>query len=48
LREDIESLESWLRFTNIALIPILVGILAVALGMLRIRRRKRRADLPAS
>jgi ABC-type uncharacterized transport system involved in gliding motility auxiliary subunit len=48
LREDIESLESWLRFTNIALIPILVGILAIALGMLRIRRRKRRADLPAS
>ncbi|MPY72710.1 MAG: hypothetical protein GEU87_00475 [Alphaproteobacteria bacterium] len=48
LREDIESLETWLRFVNIALIPILVGVLAVALGIWRVRRRKKRADLPAS
>lgn len=48
LREDIESLETWLRFVNIALIPILVGVLAVVLGIWRVRRRKKRADLPAS
>lgn len=48
LREGIESLETRLRFINIALIPILVGVLAVALGIWRVRRRKKRADLPAS
>lgn len=48
LREGIESLETRLRFVNIALIPILVGVLAVALGIWRVRRRKKRADLPAS
>lgn len=46
LREDIEALESVLRFVNIALIPILVGVLAVALGIWRVRRRKKRADQP--
>ncbi|MEM9684968.1 MAG: Gldg family protein, partial [Pseudomonadota bacterium] len=40
LREDIESLDWWLKFLNIALIPILVGILAIVLGLVRIRRRK--------
>jgi ABC-type uncharacterized transport system involved in gliding motility auxiliary subunit len=43
LREDIETLETVLRFVNIALIPILVGVLAVVLGALRIRRRTNRA-----
>ena len=47
LREDIEALESGLRFVNIALIPILVGVLAVALGIWRVRRRKKRTDQPA-
>jgi ABC-type uncharacterized transport system involved in gliding motility auxiliary subunit len=42
LREDIETLETVLRFVNIALIPILVGVLAVVLGALRIRRRTNR------
>jgi ABC-type uncharacterized transport system involved in gliding motility auxiliary subunit len=46
LREDIESLETWLRFINIALIPILVGVLAVVLGGARMRRRKRRTGMP--
>ena len=41
LREDIESLESWLRFINIALIPILVGVAAMILSAMRYRRRRR-------
>jgi gliding motility-associatede transport system auxiliary component len=48
LREDIESLERSLRFINIALIPILVGVLAVVLGLVRIRRRKHHGDTPAA
>lgn len=47
LREDIETLETVLRFVNIALIPILVGVLAVVLGALRIRRRTNRAGTPS-
>ena len=47
LRENIESLEFWLKFINIALIPILVGVLAVILGAVRMRRRKHHADSPA-
>jgi gliding motility-associatede transport system auxiliary component len=46
LREDIESLERSLRFINIALIPILVGVLAVVLGLVRLRRRKHHSDAP--
>lgn len=41
LREDIEALESSIRFVNIALVPILVGLVALLLGGLRLRRRKR-------
>ena len=48
LREDIESLERSLRFVNIALIPILVGVLAVVLGLMRIRRRKHHGDTPSA
>ena len=40
LREGIERLESWLLFFNIALVPILVGILAIVLGALRLRRHR--------
>lgn len=39
LRRDIETLETWLRIFNIALIPILLTILAVIIGVLRNRRR---------
>jgi len=38
LRKDIESLDSWLRFLNITLVPFLVGLFAIALGF--VRRRK--------
>ena len=46
LREDIESLETWLRFINIGLIPILVGVVAVGLGTARHRRRRRGMQAP--
>lgn len=46
LREDIESLETWLRFINIGLIPILVGVVAVGLGAARHRRRRRGMQAP--
>ncbi|HZL58958.1 MAG TPA: Gldg family protein [Stellaceae bacterium] len=42
-REDIDRLRTWLEFFDIAFIPILVGIAALALGAMRLRRRKRRA-----
>jgi ABC-type uncharacterized transport system involved in gliding motility auxiliary subunit len=41
LNEDIDRLEVWVRFANIALIPILVGCFAVGLGVFRTRRRRR-------
>jgi ABC-type uncharacterized transport system involved in gliding motility auxiliary subunit len=39
LRKDIDSLGAWLAFINIALVPILIAIFAVALAALRRRRR---------
>jgi gliding motility-associatede transport system auxiliary component len=46
LREDIESLETWLRFINTGLIPILVGVAAMGLGAARHRRRRRGLQAP--
>jgi multidrug resistance efflux pump len=46
LREDIESLETWLLFINIGLIPILVGVVAMGLGAARHRRRRRGLQAP--
>jgi ABC-type uncharacterized transport system involved in gliding motility auxiliary subunit len=43
LRKDIDQLEATLRVVNIGLIPILVALLAIALGLVRISRRRRRA-----
>lgn len=40
LREDIESLDTTLRFLNIGLVPVLVGIFAIGLGIVRTQRRK--------
>jgi hypothetical protein len=45
LRQDITQLKARLEVFNIALIPVLVGIAAVILGIVRIRRRKRRATV---
>ena len=38
LRADIESLDSWLKFFNIAAIPLLLGIATVVAAVLRRRR----------
>jgi gliding motility-associatede transport system auxiliary component len=43
LRQDIDRLKFRLEFFNIALVPILVGIAALVLGIVRLRRRSRRA-----
>ena len=41
LRKDIEALDSTLRFLNIGLVPILVGLFAIGLGVVRTQRRSR-------
>ena len=43
LRSDIGRLKAGLEFLDIALIPIIVAAVAVVLGVLRLRRRGRRA-----
>jgi ABC-type uncharacterized transport system involved in gliding motility auxiliary subunit len=43
LRQDIDHLKAALEFLDIALVPILVGLAAAALGVVRMQRRKRRA-----
>ena len=40
LRADIESLEGWLKFANIGLVPILIGISGLTAGLLQLRRRR--------
>ena len=40
LRSDIQKLESWTKFLNIALIPILVAVVAVLVALARSRRRR--------
>ena len=40
LRKDIESLEAWLKFVNIGLIPIVIGIGGLLAGLHRMRRRR--------
>ena len=44
LREDVDSLQIWLQFLNIGLVPLLVAFIAVVLaawGALRRRRAQR-------
>jgi len=45
LRQNIETLEGWLEFVNIGLIPSAVGLLAVGVGGARLWRRRRRHGL---
>ena len=40
LRADIEALESWLKFANIGLVPILIGLTGVLAGLVQLRRRR--------
>lgn len=41
LRRDIQSLETRIRAVNIGLIPVLIGVFAIALGWWRLHRRRR-------
>ena len=47
LRADIEALESWLKFANIGLVPILIGLTGLVAGLLQLRRRRASAAAPA-
>ena len=40
LRADIEALESWLKFANIGLVPILIGLSGLVAGLAQVRRRR--------
>lgn len=40
MRKDIDSLDGWLKFANIGFIPLLIGAGALAMGMVRRRRRQ--------
>ncbi len=40
LRKEIEALDSTLRFLNIGLVPVLVGLFAIGLSVIRTQRRK--------
>src|SRR6185437_14736047 len=44
LRQDIDRLKAEIEFFDIALVPLLVGAAAIVLGIVRMRRRKRRAS----
>jgi len=46
LRRDIERLDTRLKFINIALIPILIGIGGLLAGLWRINRRRHHASSP--
>src|SRR5579862_2356705 len=43
LRQDINRLQAWTEFFDIAFVPILVGIVALIIGLVRMRRRGRAA-----
>ena len=47
LRADIEALEAWLKFANIGLVPILIGIIGLVAGLLQLRRRRTATAAPA-
>jgi ABC-type uncharacterized transport system involved in gliding motility auxiliary subunit len=47
LRRDIDNLDTRLKFINIALVPILIGIGGLAAGLWRVHRRKPRGPAPA-
>jgi len=40
LRADIEALEAWLKFANIGLVPILIGLVGLTAGLAQVRRRR--------
>jgi ABC-type uncharacterized transport system involved in gliding motility auxiliary subunit len=42
LREDIDRLDGWLKFANIALVPLLIGVAGI--GWATLQRRRREGD----
>ena len=40
LRKDIENLEGWLKFLNIGLLPILIGIGGIVVAVLAVKKRE--------
>jgi ABC-type uncharacterized transport system involved in gliding motility auxiliary subunit len=47
LRADIDRLQTWLWFFDIALVPLLVALVAIGLGFVRIRHRRRKSIVEA-
>lgn len=43
LRQDIDTLDGWLKFTNIALVPLLIGVAGAGWGLQRSRQRAKSA-----
>ncbi|MDH3315823.1 MAG: ABC transporter, partial [Gammaproteobacteria bacterium] len=41
LRREIETLEDWLKFINVALVPILIALSGIGVAVWRVRRRQR-------
>ena len=41
LRKNIESLEGWMKFVSIGMMPVLIGIGGIVVGSYQVRRRKR-------
>lgn len=41
LRRDIDTLDGWLKFTNIALVPLLLGVAGAGWGLQRARQRNK-------
>ena len=46
LREDIDRLDGWLKFANIALVPLLIGVGGLGWAALRRRRAPSRRAKP--
>jgi ABC-type uncharacterized transport system involved in gliding motility auxiliary subunit len=46
LRREIEGLQTTLRLANIIAVPVVVALIAIGLGVWRVRRRARRAEEP--
>jgi len=44
LRQDIDSLDGWLKFANIGFVPLMLGAAAVGMSWRRSRRRRNKND----
>lgn len=48
LQQNIESLEGWMKFVNIGLIPLLIALGGLIFGMAKMKRRTEQANTPAT